>query len=244
MKIHSTLTAAALGVALLATGTAARTSFAESHATSSAFSQSSSSKWNWSASSGGRHGTAGTTVDSHVELTNVPVLQAISIVEQAGRTPTLLSEAAAKLIRKSDKIKTIATNEGRQIDLLRRVLEGLPLKVRKGKTGLEVLARAESASEVKLTPLSEVAVEAALEEPLTLNLDFVPAPMALEMIEGFSGVAITYEGESRRWPLNGPLVSIHAAGTPTAEVLQDVAKQGGLQVQINGKSLELLLPAR
>jgi hypothetical protein len=87
-------------------------------------------------------------------------------------------------------------------------------------------------------------MEAALDVPITLHMDFVPAPMVLQMIEGFAGVPILYEGGTSPWMTEGPLVSIHADAKPASEVLKDVAKQTDRRVNVLRKRVVLVQPAK
>lgn len=172
-------------------------------------------------------------------LRNVPLLQAIHSVDRIGPRKIVLSPRAAKLCLEPGRTVTLYTRANAQLDLLEQLLAGLDLVTTMHKDQLELHVIGEKVRKRNLTTIESLMMEQLLQSPLRLHMDFVPATMAISMIEGFTGLRIQHAVAGETFPFGGPMVTIHSEHETVASILEAIAEQLGNEVVINGSQIEL-----
>ena len=176
---------------------------------------------------------------SRVAIRNMPLQSAIVIAAKTGTKKVLVSQTAKEIIHTSDKMVSVQSRDKSQEQLLRLVLRGTSLRLAKIDNTLQLFTDGEESKQVEFSPIGRLAVEHALARHLPLDMDHAPIEVALGMVQGFTGLRITY-GSSDDWSwMGGPLITIHSNGRAVSEVLEDLARQVDCELKVLDDRIEL-----
>lgn len=180
---------------------------------------------------------------NQIQMVTTPLVDAVNLIAEVGRVKIVIDRPAlsSKHVDLSQTV-TIKANNATIKDLLAKIL---PKSLAVAVSGQTVIVTTQSrlgtdvpfdlTDETSFIDSGKLAAAQALGRRMPFHFDHAPLEMVLQMVAGFAGKQLDFDGTARRQRFE--LVSIHRNDASLEEALSSVLQPYGLTYEIEGRSI-------